>query len=290
MSWQRAADEPYVTRFETEVTAVDENRVWLDTSYFFAASGGQPTDRGAIKDIPVVDVEVQDGEPVHHLESTPTLRAGHRVMCRIDWDFRMYCMRAHTAAHALVGATRQLLDAPVTGTADIDAEAVTVFLQTDEPLTQSDLIELDRLLNEVVWDSLPVTWTDIEIAEARDRPGITFTDETEPEAVQSGRVRVVTIGDGDEADIGIAADRQWDVTACGGTHVRNTREIGPVTVLGHERVDASHSAVTIAVGPEAIDRRAGERLLVTSMARAFDTDVATLLDHPEEVQTQLDRY
>ncbi len=92
MTGQRAAAEPYATRFETEVTSIDGRRVWLERSHFYGASGGQPADRGTIGDIDVVDVELIDGEPVHRLAVEPSFRPGHRVLCSVDWSFRMYCM------------------------------------------------------------------------------------------------------------------------------------------------------------------------------------------------------
>ena len=275
MSWQLAAHEPYVTRFETEVTAVDGRRVWLETSYFFAESGGQPTDQGTIADVPVESVELEDGVPVHVLATEPTIRAGHRVMCRVDWDFRMYCMRAHTAGHVLVGAARRLCDRPLSGRVQIGSDRVAVDLSTRGEIGDA-VVQLDRLVNDVVWNSLPVNWTDLEAATARERPGIAFPDTTESTAVEAGRVRVVSIGAAD-ADPGTGADDRWDVTACGGTHVRNTREIGPVTVLERSRPSRETIRIRFAVGPPAIERRAAEKRFVADAARERGVSVSDLL-------------
>ncbi len=260
MSGQQAAAEPYTTRFETEVVAVDGRRVWLETSYFYAESGGQPADRGTIGDVDVEDVQLVDGEQVHVLAEEPSFADGHRVLCRIDWSFRMYCMRAHTASHALYGAGRELLSDLGYGGFDIGEEKVRVDLETSTEIDDETLVELNERLNRVVWESRSVSWEDVPVADAREREDIAFNEATEEGAFEKGRVRLVTIGEKDEnANSGITPKNPWDVAACGGTHVRNTREIGPVTVLGRSNPGEGMTRVEFVVGPNAIDRRATEK-------------------------------
>ncbi|ELY50043.1 threonyl/alanyl tRNA synthetase SAD, partial [Natronolimnohabitans innermongolicus JCM 12255] len=175
MTGQRAASEPYTTRFETEVTSVDGRRVWLETSYFYGASDGQPADRGTIGDAAVVDVRLEDGEQVHVLDAEPSFRIGSRVLCSIDWSFRMYCMRAHTASHLLRGAARRCLpleqgDSIYAGL-EIGEDRVAVALET-APLEDEALIELDELVNRAVWESRPVSWERVPISTARERTEI----------------------------------------------------------------------------------------------------------------------
>ncbi|WP_255168159.1 alanyl-tRNA editing protein [Natrononativus amylolyticus] len=264
MSGQRAAAEPYTTRFETEVTAVDGTRIWLETSYFYAESGGQPADRGTIGDVPVDDVQIVDGEHVHVLAEEPSFRAGHRVMCSIDWAFRMYCMRAHTASHILYGAGRRLLSDLGYGGFDIGEEKVRVDLETTTTIGDETLVELDELVNRAVWESRPVSWEELSAAEAREHESIAFNEATEEGAMSRGRVRVVTIGAADTSGRpdpranGNGADA-WDVAACGGTHVRNTREVGPVTVLDRSNPGEGLTRIELAVGPRAIERRTAEK-------------------------------
>ncbi|SEP88582.1 alanyl-tRNA editing protein [Natrinema salaciae] len=287
MTGQRAAAEPYATRFETEVTSIDGRRVWLERSHFYGASGGQPADRGTIGDIAVTDVQFADGEPVHVLAEEPSFRPGHRVLCSVDWSFRMYCMRAHTAGHILVGAARRLLDDSADGGLEIGPETVRVDLETGATVDDETLIELDELVNRVVWESRPVSWDDVPVAEARDRDGISFDAEVHDAAVEKGRVRVVTIEDENDRRNGNAlagtngAANPWDVTACSGTHVRNTREIGPVTVLGRSRPAEETHRIEFAVGPQAIDRRTVEKRAAFAATSALDVDLEDVTDELE---------
>ncbi|MFC7239223.1 alanyl-tRNA editing protein [Saliphagus sp. GCM10025317] len=289
MSGQRAAAEPYTTRFETEVTAVDGRRVWLETTYFYAEGGGQPADRGRIGDVPVEDVQIVDGEHVHVLADPPSFKAGHRVMCSIDWSFRMYCMRAHTASHVLYGAGRRLLEDLGYGGFDIGEEKIRVDLETTTELDDDVLIELDDLVNRAVWESRPVSWEDVQVADARERDEIAFNEATEEGAFSRGQVRVVTIGSKDDnGRTTNGSSNPWDVAACGGTHVRNTREIGPVTVLDRSNPGEGLTRVEFAVGPRAIERRAAEKRAAFAAKRTLGADVTSISDALEETVERQD--
>ncbi|AXR76986.1 alanyl-tRNA editing protein [Natrarchaeobaculum sulfurireducens] len=301
MIGQRAATEPYVTRFETEVTAIDGRRVWLESSYFYGERGGQPADHGAIGGVDVTDVRFEAGEPVHSLAEEPSFKVGHRVLCSIDWSFRMYCMRAHTASHVLYGAARRLLENLDYAGIDIDERRVRIDLETSTTIDDEILLELDERVSRVVWESRRVSWDDVPAAEARNREEVAFSEAIDEDALANGRVRLVTIrgendtgsgsrpGFGNGATVtvsgGNGSQEPWDVTACGGTHVRNTREIGPVTVLGCSTRDDGVTGIELAVGPAAIERRTIEKRITLDASRILETPVA---DVPDELQRSLE--
>ena len=289
MSGQRAAAEPYATRFETEVTGVDDTSVWLETSYFFPETDGQPADRGRIGDVDVVDVQIADGELVHVLESKPPFRAGHRVLCSIDWSFRMYCMRAHTAVHVLYGAARRLLDDLEYGGFAIGEKTIHVDLETSTPVDDDVLVELDELVNRAVWESRPVSWESRPVAEARERETVVFDEQVDPEAVSKGQVRLVTIGADDDNGTANGSRDPWDVAACSGTHVRNTREIGPVTILGQSTTDDGGTRVEFAVGPGAIERRSAEKRATLTAERMLDAEVSAIPSELERLALERER-
>ncbi|MHC3438352.1 alanyl-tRNA editing protein [Natrialbaceae archaeon A-gly3] len=280
MTGQRAAAEPYATRFETEVTAIDGRNVWLETTHFYAESGGQPADRGTIGNETVDDVRLVDGEPVHVLAEEPSFRAGHRVLCSIDWAFRMYCMRAHTASHVLYGAARRCCEDLGYGGFDISEERVRIDLETATEIDDETLVELDELVNRAVWESRPVSWESVQVAQAREREEIAFNEATE-EAFSKGQVRVVTIGGPEDNGSANGSSDPWDVAACGGTHVRNTREIGPVTVCGRSNPGEGLTRIELAVGPAAIEHKTAEKRATLATTRALG---ATVEDVPAELE------
>lgn len=288
MTGQLAASQPYTTRFETTVTGVDGRAVRLETSYFYAESGGQPSDRGTVGDVPVVDVQVEDGEHVHTLAEAPGFHEGSSVVCEVDWTFRMYCMRAHTASHVLYGAARRVCDDLGYGGFGIDEEKVRVDLTTSSDVTDETLVELERLTNMAVWESREVGWKSVPLAELRDDEFVAFNTKTE-EGVFEGadEVRVVTVGEGDVVP-GEQRESPWDVAACGGTHVRNTREIGPVTLLSRSNPGEGMTRIEFAVGDRGIEHRAAEKQAVLDTGRALDAPPADLADAAARLSGQVE--
>ncbi|UPV74691.1 DHHA1 domain-containing protein [Halorussus limi] len=274
---QLAAREPEVRSFEATVTDVDGRAVTLDESHFYAESGGQPADRGTLGGVAVADVQKRDGEIVHRLADDPDFAVGETVRAEIDDEFRTYCARAHTASHVLYGAGRKVLDELGYGGFDIGEEKVRVDFTTATDITDETLAELERLTNRAVWDSLAVSWEEIPEAEARERDEVAFNTKTEEGVMsESDTVRVVSV-DG------------WDWAACGGTHVTNTREIGPVTLLGRSNPGEGLTRVEFAVGPTAIRRRAADVRAAREAARTLDVGMGELPEAAERVAEQVER-
>jgi len=283
----RAPAEPDVREFEATVRSVDGTDVVLDHTYFYAESGGQPADRGTLAGIPVRDVQTDSdsGAVVHTLAEAPDCSPGDGVVVVVDDDFRTYCTRAHTASHLLYGAGRRLLDDLGYGGFDIDAEKVRVDFATSTDIDDAVLVELERLTNRAVWDSRAVSWERVPVEEARARDDVAFNTKTE-EGVMEGAdtVRLVDI-------------EGWDVAACGGTHVENTREIGPVEVLDRSNPGEGLTRVEFAVGPPAIGRRATVRQAALDAARdlgvgldALDSAVADLHAERDDLEAEARSY
>jgi alanyl-tRNA synthetase len=272
----RAPAEPYRTSFDATVAALDGTDVVLTDTYFYAESGGQPADRGTLGGISVVDVQKRNGDVVHTLETKPDFEEGDEIGGQVDEEFRTYCMRSHTASHVLYGAGRLILDDLGYGGFDIGEEKIRVDFQTSTDIDDGVLTELERLTNRAVWDSMAVSWEEVPTEDALAREDIAFNTKTE-EGVLSGSdtVRVVDI-DG------------WDVAACGGTHVENTREIGPVTILDRSNPGEGMTRVEFAVGPPAIRTRTEEKRNALDAARIAGTGVEDLPNEVSRLTDELD--
>jgi len=269
-----APEEPEVRQFEATVTRCDGTDVVLAETYFYPEGGGQPADRGTIDGLSVTDVQARNGEVVHTLASEPAFSEGDSVESLIDPDFRTYCMRAHTASHALYGAGRRLFEDLGYGGFGITDEKVRVDFATSTTIDDETLVELERLVNRVVWESRGVSWETLPREEALDREDVAFNTKTE-EGITGDTVRIVEIED-------------WDVAACGGTHVQNTRVIGPVTVLERSNPGEGLTRVEFAVGPNAIAARAAERTAAMDAAQLLDTRVAELPDAVQRLRNERD--
>ncbi len=273
---QPAALRPERTRFEATVESVDESRVVLDQSFFYAESGGQPADRGTVADAQVEHVAHEDTHHVHHLASEPAFEAGDTVACAVDESFRRYCMRAHTASHVLYGAARRLFDDLGYGGFGIDEEKIRVDF-TGAAVDDETLVELERLANRAVWESRDVSWQQLTTAEAYEREEIAYNTKTEEGVLEDAdSVRVVTV-------------EGWDWAACGGTHVSNTEEIGPVTVLERSNPGEGMTRVEFAVGSVGIERRAAEKRAALDAARAAGVAPTDLPGEVDRFQSERDR-
>ncbi len=267
-----AANAPEVTEFEATVESVDGNAVILSETYFYAEGGGQPADRGTIDGYNVVDVQSVSGRTVHRLAEPPTFRTGATVTGRIDTTFRTYCMRAHTASHIVYGAGRRVLDAPDYAGFDIGEDRIRIDFETAVDASAVDRLQLQQLANTIVWEGRSVEWYEQPIAEAEADDDIVFN--VDPETLGE-TVRIVEI-DG------------WDVSACGGTHVRSTAEIGPIKLLSTANPGAGRVRVEYAVGPPAIDRQIEEQRALSVTTDRLDTNITELPDRAGQLLTDID--
>jgi alanyl-tRNA synthetase len=286
MAGSLAPDEPDTLAFEAAVE-VGGPEVALSETYFYPEGGGQPADRGSIGGQEVLDVQERDGDVVHVLDGE--LEAGQTVEAAVDPEFRRYCRRAHTASHALYGAGRRLLEdlgyggfgisaAPreqrANGAAASTDEKVRVDFATTTDVDDATLVELERLVNRCVWESREVTWERLPKEEALARDDVAFNTKTE-EGIVGNTVRIVEI-DG------------WDVAACGGTHVRNTHEIGPVTLRSRSNPGEGLTRIEFAVGPAGIQHRVGEKGAALEAAASLGTNVETLPAEVDRLRTELE--
>ena len=271
-----APSEPEVREFTATVAGVDGPTVTLDRTYFYAESGGQPADRGTIDGVRVVDVQAGDGAVRHTLAEEPSFEVGGTVTGVVDDDFRTYCMRAHSASHVLYGAGRRLLEDLGYGGFDISESKVRVDFTTPTDIDDGTLVELERLVNRAVWESRDVSWETVPTGEATARDDVAFNTKTEEGVMDDAdSVRIVEI-DG------------WDVAACGGTHVANTREIGPVTLLDRSNPGEGLTRVEFAVGPDGIDRRATQHRALRQATGALETNAEALAETAAAVRSERD--
>lgn len=283
-----AATEPAVRTFETVVDAVDGDHVVLEETYFYPEGGGQPADRGTIAGVAVTDVQQRDGRVVHELADRPPFEPGDTVEATVDDAYRTFCMRAHTASHVLYGSGRRLFEDLGYGGFDISAEPdtdqsgeatvegkVRVDFSTSTDVDDETLLELERLTNRAVWDGRAVSWEGVPREDALADEDVAFNTKTE-EGIDGGIVRVVTI-DG------------WDVAACGGTHVRNTIEVGPVAMLSRSNPGEGLTRVEFTVGLPAVRRRVADRERLTAVATTLETGVEDLPAAVERLRDERDR-
>jgi len=212
--------DSYLQEFEATVRAVQKDAVVLDRTAFYPSGGGQPHDTGLLSwnglERTVTKVKKQGSEVWHWLEGDlPAV--GTVVTGRLDWERRYKLMRTHTALHILCGVIWRDYGASVTGGNMEPGKARMDFELESMSVDFADEVELK--INEEVAAARPVTWRELAREEAFQIPDLIRTKINLLPA-QIKQVRVVEI-------------EGLDLQADGGTHVRNTCEVGPIKVVGH---------------------------------------------------------
>ena len=230
-------EDSYARSLPVTVTAVTpEGGVVLDRTIFYANSGGQPGDTGFLERgngerIAVSGAIHPDGDKttiVHVLApDAPRPAVGEHLTAAIDWERRHKLMRMHTALHLL----SVVFPFAVTGGSVGEEKG---RLDFDMPEVPDNLGELEAQLNAMAAGAHAVTTEWITDAELAANPGLVKTMKVKP-PVGQGRVRLVRIGN-------------VDLQPCGGTHVANTREIGPLKLGKIEKKGAINRRVSVLFG------------------------------------------
>lgn len=275
MATQLASQDPETLSFSSAVTAIDGDRVALEHTYFYAESGGQPADRGTIDGLDVIDVQLTNGTTWHTLGDEPTFDVDDVVDGQIDSAFRRYCLSAHTASHAVYGAARRLFDSVGYGGFEITPTKVRLDLETPVPIDDEALFELERRTNEVVWEDRPVTWSEWPASEVRENNEIALNVATEVVHTEE-TVRVVEIED-------------WDLAACGGTHVSSTAAIGSVAMIDRSNPGEGQTRVEFVVGEERIDQQHAEKTAAWRAKATLGVPIEDVPSRIDQLQEELQR-
>jgi misacylated tRNA(Ala) deacylase len=230
-------DDAYLRSSPARVTAADDKGIRLDRTVFYPTGGGQPGDSGALRlasgeTVAIVDtVKGEAADEVIHIAApgAPLLAPGTEVAAEIDWDRRYRLMRMHSCLHLLCA----VVPGAVTGGQVSDGRG---RLDFDVPGSSLDKEAIAARLNELIaagHDVVPRWITDDELTA---RPELVRTMSVKP-PVGAGQVRLMEVA-GPDATI--------DLQPCGGTHIRNTAEIGPVVIGKIENKGRQNRRINIA--------------------------------------------
>jgi alanyl-tRNA synthetase len=257
-------EDSYLLEFEARVVARREHAgkpaVVLDRTAFYAESGGQPWDIGRLDGAQVEAViESDGGEILHVLDRALETDA---VSGRVDAARRRDHRQQHHGQHLLSRALADVAGAE-TVSFHLGSEACSVDL--DREIGDDQAFAASRRANEIVWEARPVETRQMPREEAM-RLGL------DPSAHVGASVRVIDV-------------RGFDQNPCGGTHPRNTAEVGVVVVLGLERYKGG-SRVHFVCGDRALATlRVRNRILGESAAAAS----APIAELPQAVRKLVER-
>jgi alanyl-tRNA synthetase len=252
--------DSYLCEFRARVVerSADGRTVYLDRSAFYPASGGQPFDRGSIAGVEVVEVVDEDDRIAHRLAAP--LAAGEEVGATVDWARRFDHMQQHSGQHLLSAVFEELFGLH-TVSFHLGAESATIDLEGG-PLDARTLLEAEQRANKIVFENRPL---DVRFEEAAQVQGLRKASERE------GTLRIVSI-DG------------LDRSACGGTHVRGTGEIGVILLRRLEKIRQS-VRVEFVCGGRAVRRARADFEALSRVSQVFS---AALDEVPAMVAAQVE--
>jgi alanyl-tRNA synthetase len=259
-------DDSYLTDFEATVLERSEGgRLYLDRSAFYPTSGGQQFDRGFLQSAAdgstgaaradVVDV-VDEGERVAHVLAegdAQRFAPGERVRGQLDWARRFDHMQQHSGQHLLSAVFQQALGL-ATLSVHFGVEASTLDLDAGS-LTPEQIAMVEERANAVVCENRALA---VETEDAAAAQGL------RKQSTRSGPLRIVSIA---------ALDR----SACGGTHVARTGEVGPILLRKVERVRKA-TRVEFVCGGRATRRARGDYQALAKLGGLLSTSVDSVVD------------
>lgn len=225
-------EDSYIKAFDAVVISATGDRVILDKTAFYPASGGQPSDHGSLyrkeDEFRVLDVLTHDGE-IAHIADREGLKPGDRVSAALDWERRYRFMRSHTACHILSAAIFQETGAKITGNQiDLPRSRVDFSLESFDKAKMIDFVEK---ANSLIREGRAVKTRVLPRDEALAVPNLVRLAMEVPDREE---IRVVEIE-------GI------DAQACGGTHVKSTGEIKGIKMIKAENKGKSNRRVYFAL-------------------------------------------
>ena len=263
--------DSFLHGFEAEVveSLLHEGRhaVVLNRTAFYPTSGGQVHDTGTLSDstgqsCPVTEVADEEDGRILHFVGAP-LAVGTIVRGTVDAARRIDHMQQHSGQHVLSAAFIRLFDMP-TMSFHMGAESCTIDLETSSVMP-AQVEAAEKLANEIVTEDRPVTIRFVELEAAR---GLGLR-KIPPK--QTGELRLIDITD-------------FDLTACGGTHVRSTGQIGAILLRKAEKVKQG-MRVEFVCGGRSVATARKDYTALTESAAAFS---AHLYEVPRQIQKLLD--
>ncbi len=268
--------DAYTRQFEARVQAVFEDRyVVLDRTAFYPEGGGQLADMGVLgfngQEAHVVDVR-KVGNVIVHAVKGDVPSPGSLVVGEIDWCRRRQLMQHHTATHILGGAARRTLGDHVWQTgAEKGVDKARLDITHYRRIPQEELWRIERLANQVVFEARPVH---VEVMPREKAEG------------QYG-FRLYQGGFFPGRDVRVVETPGWDVEACGGTHLKNTAEVGFIKILRAERIQDGVERIEFAAGEAALGHVQEAERILRDASEALNVPVERLPQAAESLLSEL---
>ncbi|HRM23253.1 MAG TPA: alanine--tRNA ligase [Enterococcus aquimarinus] len=261
-----------------EGVVTDEAQAIFEKTPFYAEMGGQVADKGVILTADhqlvaeVIDVKrAPNGQHLHQLRVMTPLKVGETYLLQVNLAHHHSVLKNHTATHLLHKALKEVLgehanQAGSLVTADYLRFDFTHFGQ----VTSEELAKMERLVEEKIWESIPVVTIETDIDSAKEMGAMALFGEK-----YGKKVRVVNIGD-------------WSIELCGGNHVTNTEAIGLFKIISESGIGAGVrriEAVTSQKAYEFFDAEENQLLQIAQIVKS--SQLKEVVNKVEQLQQQV---
>jgi alanyl-tRNA synthetase len=255
-------EDVYQTEFDAKVEAIINGKyIVLDKTLFYPTGGGQIHDVGVLivdkKELKVVNVFRKTSTIIHELKDTQNLKEGMKIKGRIDAKRRMDIMRHHTAVHVVNNAAREVLGKHIwQAGADKNEQKARLDVTHYQSISFKELQKIEFLANQVVLENRAVDKQDVDRDDAEREYGFQIY---QGGVVPGKSLHIVSIND-------------WDIEACGGTHLDNTGDIGVIKLTSSERIQDGVVRIEILAGEPALKHIQSQEITLRESASVLSVE------------------
>ncbi len=259
-------EEALTDAIATDEQAKDDVLVVLDKTPFYAEMGGQTADHGVLEGdgctLHVLDVKkTPKGYYVHTcVLENGIVKVGDVLTAKVEKEYRMAIARNHTATHLLQAALREVLGDHVHQAGSYQDAEITHFDFTHfSAVTPEELARVQKIVNDKIYDSMNVTVQEMPVEEAKKLGAMALFGEKYGKVV-----RVVDI-------------EGWSTEFCGGTHVKNTAQIGGFKIVSESSVAAGIRRIEAVTGRNLLIRANLQEAMLHTVADTLKANNVTAL-------------
>ena len=272
-------EDSSIREFYAQIIKIKENYVILDQTSFYPRGGGQEPDKGNIGDVKVLEVIKQGDIVLHRVENLSSLSEGLRIKCRLDDVRRDSITKHHTATHILNSSSRTTLGSWVwQNSAFKDVNYGRLDITHHSALNKEEVERIEKTANEIVMKNLDVNIKEYDRGESEQKFSFRIY---QGGVVPSNKVRIVKIS-------------EFDIEACGGTHVNRTGELGLIKILKSERIQDGVVRLEFVAGQAAIDYIKNQDRNISFITQSLGSSKEKLthsfkkyLDESEKLKTKI---
>ncbi|MGH0053871.1 MAG: alanyl-tRNA editing protein [Sphaerochaetaceae bacterium] len=257
-------EEPYRRTLQAVVIAITENGVILDKTICYPEGGGQAGDRGTIAGKPLLDTHKDEEHTIYHQVKDPDFSVGDSVEIVLDWEHRFHYMQMHTAQHVASGILFHHFS--IATVSVHQGEQVLTIETNQKEIPLSLCYALEDMVNQAVREAKPVSY---EVHTQQSAQSLNLRRSIK---VEGDGVRLVVVDD-------------IDTIACGGLHVKNTKEIELFHYQGQEMI-RGHVRLIFTVGEIAREEIRKRERIVEQLGSLLSSPVEELVETAQKAVSQ----